>query len=357
MKSSTKNVIKKLLIISLLLLITIMHFSVSGEARALHVLHRELYFIPILLAAFWFGLYPGLVVSLISGFFYASYILTFPQQHTGMATAIPQALIFVLVGTMLGWLAEKRKEHHKKEMIESNIILLGKASSAVAYEMKNILHAIKTMLHKSGGLESKELNEDFEAELNRLNRMVNILSSYAKHEEGRIFSTDLNKIIREKVKHYQKQAVESGIIFESHLDPEGCPSWIDPNRIGWILDKLIENAMEVSTSGNTIRITSQRGGEFCSVSVKDEGPGIRPEHLEKIFSPFFTTKPDGQGLALAGCRKTLHDMGGDISVQSTLGEGAEFTIRVPREHRGKPLAEDMAKAVFQGHSDDQLYRE
>lgn len=357
MKISTKDVMKRFLIATLLLLITIMHFSASGEARTLHVLHRELYFIPILLTAFWYGFYPGLVISLLSGFLYASYILTFPQQHTGMATAIPQALIFVLVGTMLGWLAEKRKQHHKKEMIDSNIILLGKASSAVAHEMKNILHAMKTMYMQGKGLDAKEFNNDFEAELDRLNRMVDILSSYAKQEKGRVFSNDLNKIIKEKVAHYRKEAIESGIIFESNLDPAGCPSWIDPHQIGWILDKLIENAMEVSTSGDTIRITSQRGGEFCSVSVKDQGPGIRPEHLDKIFSPFFTTKPDGQGLALAGCRKTLHDLGGDISVQSTLKEGTEFTIRVPREHKGKPLAEDMAKAVFQGHSDEQLYRE
>ena len=115
--------------------------------------------------------------------------------------------------------------------------------------------------------------------------------------------------------------------------------------------------MEVSSSGNTILIISQRGGEFCTVSIKDEGPGIKPEHMKKIFSPFFTTKPNGQGLALAGCRKSIHDMGGDISVQSTLGEGAEFTIRVPREYSGAPLAEDTAKAVLKGHSDSQIYRE
>lgn len=353
---STTLFLKKILIGALILLITILHFSVSAQHPALHVLHRELYFIPILLTAFWFGCNPGLIISLLVGFLYSSYILTF-HNHVGMATVVPQVLVFVLVGTMLGWLADKSRKHHEKEIINNNIILLGRAASAVAHEMKDILNALRNMFTKAEGLHAQELNNDFEAELERLNKMVDILSSYAKQEEGRIFSHDLNTIIQDRVKHFQKIAIENGINFVTRLDQDGCPSWIDPNKISWILDKLIDNAMEVSSSGNTIQIASQRGGEYCTVTVKDEGPGIKPEHIKKIFSPFFTTKPDRQGLALAGCRKSLHDMGGDISVKSTLGKGAEFTIVVPREHTGAPLAEDTAKAVFQGHSDSQYYRE
>lgn len=354
--TNTSTFLKKVLIGGLIILITILHFSVSAQSPALHVLHRELYFIPILLTAFWFGLTPGFVISLLIGFLYSSYILTF-HKHGEVVTVIPQVIVFVLVGTMLGWLAEKRKKHHEKEMIDNNIIILGRASSAVAHEMKDILNALKNMLTKAEGLHAKELNTDFEAELDRLSKMVEILSSYAKQEEGRIFSHDLNVIIKDRIEHFQKTAIESGINFVTNFDPDGCPSWIDPGKISWILDKILDNAMEVSASGNTIQITSQRGGEFCTVSIKDEGPGIKPEHLKKIFSPFFTTKPNSQGLALAGCRKSIQDMGGDISVTSTLGEGTEFTILVPREHSGAPLTEDTAKAVLQGHSDSQFYRE
>ena len=97
--------------------------------------------------------------------------------------------------------------------------------------------------------------------------------------------------------------------------------------------------------------------ENCIIEVKDEGPGIRPEHLPKIFTPFFTTKKNGQGLALAGCRKTLRDMGGDIQVDSRLGDGATFTLIIPRDYSGKPLINDPVASVLQGRGPGRLYRE
>jgi len=355
--NTTSLFLKKVLIGGLVILITFMHLNVSSDNGALHVLHRELYFIPILLAAFWFGLNTGLIFSLLIGFLYSFYLLTFSNNHVGMVTVIPQVLVFVLVGTILGWLSGKRKKHYEKEIADNKIIILGRAASAVSHEMKDILYALKSMYRKAKGLHIKELDNDFEAELDRLSKMIDILSSYAKQEKGRIFSHDLNGIIKNRIEPFQKAATENGIYFVTKLDPDECPSWIDPNKISWVLDKLIDNAMEVSSNGNTIEVTTQRGGEYCTVSIKDEGPGIKPEHMEKIFKPFFTTKPNGQGLALAGCRKSIQDMGGNLTVKSTLGEGAEFIILVPRESTGAALAENTAKSVFHGHSDSQLYRE
>ena len=353
----TAVLLKKILIAGLILIITLLHLSTSEHNMALHVIHRELYFLPILLSGFWFGLNGGLLVSLLAGFLYSSYILAFPSGHVGMVTVIPQAFVFVLIGTILGWLADREKALQEKRLLDNNILILGRAASAVAHEMKNILTAMKSMLVKAGGLHSSEFDRDFEGELARLDKMVLILSSYAKQEEGRTFSYDVNKIILDSIQHFEKAAIERGIIFVADLDPDGCPCWIDPHEIKWVIENLISNAMEVSSSGDKIRLASKRGGDFCTVTVKDEGPGIKPEHLDKIFTPFFTTKPSGQGLTLAGCRKSLQDMGGDISVQSVLGNGTEFTLLVPREHSGKPLAEDPAKAVFRGQGQTRLSRE
>ena len=355
--NTTSSFLKKVLISGLIILITIMHLSVSSENGALHVLHRELFFIPILLSAFWFGFNPGFIISLLIGFLYSSYVLTFSHHEVGMVTVIPQVLVFVLVGTILGWLSEKMKKHHEKEIIDNNIIILGRASSAVSHEMKDILNALKSMFIKAEGLHIKKFDNDFTTELDRLSKMIDILSSYAKQEKGRIFSQDLNGIIKNRIEPFQKAATENGINFVLKLDPDGCPSWIDPNKTSWILDKLIDNALEVSSSGGTIEITALRGGEYCTVSIKDEGPGIKPEHMKKIFSPFFTTKPNGQGLALAGCRKSIQDMGGNLTVKSILGKGTEFIMLVPREYTGATLAEDTAQTVFHGQSDSQIYRE
>jgi signal transduction histidine kinase len=348
---------KKYLVGGLVIIITILHYGTSRDSMTLHVLHRELYFLPILLSGFWFGRNAGFMVALLVSFLYSSYILTFPGVHGGMAALIPQVFVFILIGTTFGWLADKERTYQKKRMIDRNIIVLGKAAGAVAYEIKTILKAMRSMFTRAGGLRSAELDQDFEGEMNRLHKMTDILTSYTTPEPGRTFSHDINSIIKERVKHFQKTANKKGVIFVEQLDPDGCPSWIDSRKISWVLDQLIKNALEVSASGDTVYIKSARGADFCTVSVKDEGPGIKPEHLKKIFTPFFTTKPDGHGLALAGCRKSLHDMGGDISVKSTLGDGAGFTLKVPREYSGKSLAEDTATAVLHGKGDSQFYRE
>jgi signal transduction histidine kinase len=88
--------------------------------------------------------------------------------------------------------------------------------------------------------------------------------------------------------------------------------------------------MEVSTPGQSITVSSERQSDHCRVEVRDQGPGIRPEHLSKIFVPFFTTKEKGTGLSLAACKKIMRDLGGDIQVASTWGEGATLTLMIPR---------------------------
>jgi signal transduction histidine kinase len=130
-----------------------------------------------------------------------------------------------------------------------------------------------------------------------------------------------------------------------------------PYEIGHVLNSILQNAGEVSRSGYTIYVRSQRDGEDCRVEIEDQGPGIRPDHLAKMFTPFFTTKEKGQGLALAGSRKVLRDMGGDITVRSTLGNGAIFTMTTPREYTGKPLSQDPVSTLMKGERFSHLYRE
>jgi C4-dicarboxylate-specific signal transduction histidine kinase len=144
---------------------------------------------------------------------------------------------------------------------------------------------------------------------------------------------------------------------ETDLDEKGCPSQVNVKTIGWVIDQIIKNALGVSSKGQTIRIRSIRNGDHCEIIIADEGSGIKPEHLPNIFKPFFTTKKKGQGLALAGCRKIMNDIGGDIQVDSNWGEGAAFKLVIPRDYSGKPLAVDPIETIIQGEKVERLYRE
>ena len=331
---------KIVLIAVLVIIISVLHYGAIRGNLGLHILHRELFFIPILLASFWFGLKFGLTTAVAVSLIYAPHVFLYKDAHSSFLTVGSQILIFNLVGIMLGWLVDHQRKQQQRFLANENLVVLGRAATVVGNEMHDLLGALKNLSRKSSRLQCTELDGDFAHEMARLERVIDVITSFAPSEAVNMISHDLNVIIREQLEHYRKNVRKTEISIEADLDENGCPSRVDPGKISRILEDLIKNALEVSTPGKSIRIRSRRGGTFCRIEVQDQGSGIRPEHLPKMFSPFFTTKENGQGLALAASRKVLRDLGGDIQVTSNWGEGATFTMIIPRDKTSTSLAED-----------------
>jgi signal transduction histidine kinase len=327
----TKRTIKITLIAALVVLITLLHYGAIRGHLGLHILHRELYFIPILLASFWFGLKFGLTTAVVVSFLYAPHVFVYDDPHGTALTVTSQILVFNLVALVLGWLTDRQKRQQQEVLEAENLAVLGRAAVAVGYEMKDILGALNRMSHQAKGMQCTELDHDFAQEMARLEGVVDTLSSFSSPERVHLLSRDLNEIVLKRVQQNRQLADKAGVHLKAVLDESGCPSRLDVDRFGWVLNNLLKNAIEVSRSGQTIHVRTHRSGLHCQVEVQDEGPGIRPEDLPKIFLPFFTTKEKGTGLGLAACRKITRDLGGDIQVASTWGEGATFTLTVPRE--------------------------
>ena len=345
------------LILALTALITVMHYATISQHPGYHFLHREIYFIPILLTSFWFGLKNGLTAAVAVSFLYAPHILYYSGPHNRLITVSMQVLVFNLVAVVMGWLVDRQKKEHEEAMAIENLAVLGRAAGAVGHELRFLLGALRRLTQQVRELKNPDLEHNLENETARMESIVDVLSSYVPEERGNFLSCDINKIISKQGENRRDDLQKAGIALEISTDDSGCPSMVNPKEIDRILDNIIQNAVEVSKPGTTIYIRSRREGENCSVEVQDEGPGIRPDHLPKIFTPFFTTKEKGQGLALAGCRKALRDMGGDIQVNSKLGEGATFTLIIPREYSGKPLAEDPVSSLMKSERFSYLYRE
>ena len=326
--------------------ITVLHYGTMHGRLELHILHRELYFIPILLASFWFGIKFGLFISAVVSIIYLPQVYFLNTTQSSALTIGFQILIFHLVALILGYLVDRQKLQQQEVLGVEKMAVLGRAATAVGHEMQDILAALKRLIGQTKELKWTELERDFEGELTRLEKMVETLSSFAPKESVQLFSYDLNAIVREKLSEYQKTAKKAGVKLEAKLDENGCPSQINVEKLGRAIDQIVKNALEVTSAGKTIQIRSHRKGGYCKLEIEDEGPGIRPEHLPKMFTPFFTTKKMGHGLALAGCRKVLRDMGCDIRVDSEWGKGATFTVTIHREFSGKPLAADpVATAI------------
>ena len=356
MKDKTKPY-KITLIYTLTTLITVMHYATITEHPGYHFLHRELFFVPILLTSFWFGLRHGLTASVIISLLYAPHILYYSGPHKRMFTVTIQLLVFNVVAFVLGWLVDRQKKEHEETVAVENLAVLGRAAGAVGDELKYLLGSFKKLAKEVKKDHGPDLDCKIEKETERMEHIVEVLTSFISRERNDLLSCDINEVIRKQVDLHRHMLQKAGVSLKVDMDETGCPTMVNPDKIEWILNNLIQNAAEVSSSGKSIFIKSSRKDEHCTIEVKDEGFGIRSEDLPKIFTPFFTTKEKGQGLALAGSKKILRDMGGDIGVSSKLGEGAIFAINIPREYSGKPIVNDPVKSVMRGEQVSHLYKE
>ena len=107
----------------------------------------------------------------------------------------------------------------------------------------------------------------------------------------------------------------------------------DPEFLRSVFNNLFINAIQSmeSTGGHLgIKISPDENGEFVNFEITDTGNGISPEHLSKIFEPYFSTKETGTGLGLAIVQKIVETHNGKIEVESAVGAGTKFTVKLPK---------------------------
>jgi signal transduction histidine kinase len=105
-----------------------------------------------------------------------------------------------------------------------------------------------------------------------------------------------------------------------------------PEAIVQIFVNLIMNALQAMNGQGTLTLRARSTDQLVSISIRDTGPGIPPEKMDKIFEPFYTTKPPGQGtgLGLHSVRSLVQEYGGEVLIQSTMGQGTTFHLEFPR---------------------------
>ena len=162
------------LIVFLITVITILHYSTIHGKLGLHIPHRELYFIPILLASYWFGLSFGLVTSLTVSLIYAPHVFIHDSLKNNILPVSFQIVIFNMVAIMLGLMVEREKRRQEEVLIIEKLAVLGRAALAVGHEMKDLLGALKRIAGQVKGMNSAEVDWDFKIEMSRLEKMVDI---------------------------------------------------------------------------------------------------------------------------------------------------------------------------------------
>lgn len=178
----------------------------------------------------------------------------------------------------------------------------------------------------------REMVERVNEEAHRLAELTRGVLSFTRRDGARGGEADVNQVLGEVMTFLRFEARKRSIGVVEDLDYRLPFIAADGNRVKQVLINLIMNALQAMGEGGTLFLrTVQESEAAVTVQVADTGPGIPPEALERIFTPFFTTKEPGEGtgLGLFISRKLMEGIGGAITVASVAGEGTTFTLTFP----------------------------
>jgi signal transduction histidine kinase len=150
--------------------------------------------------------------------------------------------------------------------------------------------------------------------------------------------TDVAAIVQYIINTVQPEAGKREVTLQSRVQPELPPIVTDPDRLSQVLMNLVDNAVKYGKEGGSVLVEARVDQDHLVVSVADDGPGIPPDDLDKIFDEFHRGKQEGEhrakgaGLGLAIVSRLTRLLGGSVSVDSTVSEGSTFYLRFPLAH-------------------------
>lgn len=363
-------------VIGLALGISFLHYATVTTIPLLHDFYRRLYYIPVGLAAVWFGVRGGLFASMLVAALYVPHILL-DWHHMGreLANQFMEIAVYFGFSALIGHFAarerryrmaseetaEKLDKSYRELREQADLILeiegqlrradrlaaVGELAATITHEIRNPLTAIRgtvEILKEDVPPDSPkaEFLDILLKETNRLNQVVEGYLGFARPRAGDAPALlDLGDLARETTNLVSVQAAKAGLRLTTAIDVP-LPVRGSPVHLKQVLLNLLLNAMQATVAGGaihlrgTVRTGLVKGLEFRDVEgrlveivVEDEGPGIPDEALTKIFSPFYTTKPEGTGLGLAISQRIAETYGGTLIAANRPEGGARFVLSLP----------------------------
>ncbi len=361
----------------IVILISILHYTTPTMKWQFHLIFMQSYFIPILLAAFQFGIRGGLGTAATVSLIYFPHVML---QWGGLIEAnlmrFLQIILFNVIGYLTGLKAERERSEKQRyqetadqlqkslqqlqektskiEEMEDQLRLadrlsvIGELTASLAHEVRNPLGSIRGVVDilKGEPPESAKIQEFLEIlmqETDRLNQVVENYLGYARQPEKERTRFDVRDIIRNSEILLTNRARKSNITINSTL-PE-TPLYLngEASQLQQVIVNLILNGIQASRQGNIITIAadilveesarnSNFQGEGILIQISDQGSGIREKDLENIFKPFYTTHKEGTGLGLAIVKRISDQNKWQLEVKSRTGKGTIFSIFIPRKN-------------------------
>jgi PAS domain S-box-containing protein len=232
---------------------------------------------------------------------------------------------------------ERALRNTQEQLLQSEkLAAMGRLTSQIAHELNNPLYGImntlellKTEIPPEN--RRRKILEMALSETVRLSDLLRKMLSFSKPDQEERQPVDINSVIDEILLLHEKQLKENDINIESSFAQDPGLVNASKNQMRQVFLNMVANARDAMPNGGTLAVATRADGEKVTIEIKDNGTGIREEHIDKIFDSFFTTKGEvkGVGLGLSVCYGFIKDHGGDIKVKSREGSGTTFTITLP----------------------------
>jgi len=236
-------------------------------------------------------------------------------------------------------MAAEIEEGRRKAIETERLQAFRESARRVAHELKNPLTPIRFAIEKLKRESPYDMSETIQVlatESQRLERMAASFAQFGRLPEGPASEIDLAELAR----YAARSTIPESMKLRLEVDDGVPPVLADHAAVAGALSNVLLNAVDASKPGGTIRVQVKlaaiRGSSAVRVSVADEGHGIPPEEIDRIWEPYFTHKAAGTGLGLAIARQAIWAHNGTVEARSTLEEGTEIAFTLPATTTSQP---------------------
>jgi len=319
--------------------ISVLHYWTSHTHAFQHLTYRVLYFLPLILAGFWFGLKGGLVTSLAITAIYLPFVL-FYRDHSSLAFLddLMSIGLFNVVAVVVGFLRQRERRHQERLCQAQSLAAMGEAVSAVAHDMRTPLMAIggfANQVRQSVPLDERHCKklDIIIDQTSRLEAMVKEMLDFSQPLELRLVTERLQGVVDITLELAVDLAARRGVSLQGPSPNSLGPLSFDAGRMQQALLNLVVNAVQASSPGGEVAVSLTRRRDEAWLEVADQGEGVPEAKRQEILAPFVTTKKDGTGLGLPIVNKIVQAHQGRLEILDNKPSGAVFRIVLPLDRR------------------------